>query len=665
MENTLNKATSAYLRQHATNPVHWQPWGDEALSRARDGQKLMIVSIGYAACHWCHVMEHESFSNPEVAELMNRHFIAIKVDREERPDIDQQYMAAVMRLNGNGGWPLNCITLPDGRPVFGGTYFRKDDWMMILERLAALWQHSPDSLIEHATVLTEEVARDERVASDLLPPDFSRPEVVAMAETILRHMDPVNGGTRGAPKFPMPPLLTLLTALSAWGFSPEALPAATLTLRKMLQGGIHDHLGGGFARYAVDAGWRIPHFEKMLYDNAQLAGLYARAYAYTGDDDFRLAAYGILHFLQTEMQCPDGGFYGSVDADSEGEEGRYYTWTADEIREILGADAPLFMQYYNCKEEGNADNGRNILYTLQDENAVWGFAGVDPEEGKKVMDRCRKALLARRGDRIPPFTDKKQVTSWNALLVSGLVEMSRAFNDPGVLSVASRLMEDLIARTLLDGQRIRHLFGSEDDRTEGFLDDYAAVILALTDLYGCTFDEALISTANKLLQVVLDHFPDHGSGLFFYIPDDMHYPVSRKMELYDQVTPSSNAMMAVALHRMAFYAGRQELDEQYRRITGHMKSGLLRNPASHGTWGVAMLPLVLAPWEVAISGNGARECAIAISRRNIPGLLVRVITDEAGAETAPLTIVPCRSKTCHEPVHSAEALYAMIDRELG
>lgn len=664
MENTLHNATSAYLRQHASNPVHWQPWGDEALSLARKEQKLMIVSIGYAACHWCHVMEHESFSNPEVAELMNQNFIAIKIDREERPDLDQQYMAAVMLLNGNGGWPLNCITLPDGRPVFGGTYFRKDDWMMLLDRLATLWKHSPDGIIKHAVELTEGVARDERVFSNLTAPEFSKQEVAGMAELMLRVIDPVHGGTKGAPKFPMPPLLNFLISLSEWGISADTLPAAILTLRKMLQGGLHDHLGGGFARYTVDEGWRIPHFEKMLYDNAQLAGLYARAYAHTGDEDFRLAAYGILHFLQTEMHCRNGGFFGSVDADSEGEEGKYYTWTATEIREVLGNDANLFMQFYNCKEEGNTDNGRNILYTLQDESAFWEFADTDPEEGRRVMDRCRSALLARRSDRVPPATDRKLVTSWNAMLVSGLVEMSRAFNDTEALSVAGTLMEDLMTGTRLDGHRIRHLFGRDDDRVEGFLDDYAAMILALTDLYACTFDEAHITAADELLQVVLDHFPDHGSGLFFYIPDDMHFPVSRKMELYDQVTPSSNAMMAAALYRMAFYTGRQTLWELYHRITGNMKSGLLRNPASHGTWGVAMLPLVNAPWEVAVSGNGARDCAIAVSRRNIPGLLVRVIRNDSGTETGPLTIIPCRNQTCHEPVHSAEALYALIDREL-
>jgi uncharacterized protein YyaL (SSP411 family) len=659
MENLLHTSSSLYLRQHATNPVHWRPWSDEALKQAAESNKLFIISIGYAACHWCHVMEHESFSDSVVAAQMNADFVCIKVDREERPDLDQQYMAAVQLLTGRGGWPLNCIALPDGRPVYGGTYFRKDDWTVVLERLSYLWHKSPNDLIRQAEELTKGVSSSERLFSDLADHTLDASVVEQIVQPLMGHLDRTNGGTRGAPKFPMPPLIDLLFAFADAGKDADMEQQALLTLRRMAFGGIHDHLGGGFARYAVDEIWRIPHFEKMLYDNAQLLGLYSVAWQRDPEPVFMLAAQGIHRFLNQEFKHSEGGYAGSIDADSEGEEGRYYTWTAAELTELLGEHAPVFMEYYNCKTDGNFEHGRNALYTLQSDLEFFEATGYDPETASELLDVCRSRLLAARNKRTPPATDPKQITAWNAMLASNLITYGIVFDDDAALMDADKLVDAMKQHALQPDGSLLHLFGHEDARIGGFLDDYAQVILALTDLYSLHFRQSDLEVAIALTEKVFDQFHDPASGLFFYSPRNQPVPVARKMELHDHVIPSSNASMALALQRLSFLAQRDDWRVASQRMTGNMKSSWIKVPVSYGLWCVVVLHELFPTWEVTVSGTGAQEAARMISDTLRNQVLVRCDSDPKQHE---LVIVPCKNQVCHAPVKSVEALTDLIQK---
>ncbi|MFO7722735.1 MAG: thioredoxin domain-containing protein [Bacteroidales bacterium] len=635
--------------------LHWQPWDRQSLDQASAENKLIIVSIGYAACHWCHVMEHESFSDPEVAALMNRYFVCIKVDREERPDLDQQYMAAVQLINGQGGWPLNCITLPDGKPVFGGTYFRRNDWMVLLDRLATLWKATPGEIQKHADDLTSSVRGYEQISGAGMPPDNSI-DLPGIAEQLIRQIDPRQGSTYGAPKFPMPPLQECLLNLTEAGVSTESGNLAVNALRKMAQGGIHDHLGGGFARYTVDGAWRIPHFEKMLYDNAQLAGLFARAFTVSGEALFRDTAYRILYFLNSNLRNSEGFYLGSIDADSEGEEGKFYTWTASEINEILGTDAPLFMARYNCKLDGNFEHGRNILYTLQSENEfIENYSSKEPDIVQRLQV-SEKRMLEARAQRIPPQTDTKCVTAWNAMLVSSMVSMSDAFGDPDALDMACDLMAGVLDHSRRNAGRLMHLLGSGDAAIPAFLDDYAASILALTDLYSVTFRESYIAEASQLTTFVIAHFSDEEHIMFHFGDDTLEYPVARKMELHDHVVPSSNAMMAAALRRMAFYTESHPLLDRSQAMTVRMHHRCLKHPSSHGAWISELVREVIPAWEITIRGKGGFEAAMELRRRFGKKLLIRLTPESKSASGERLMLVPCRQKSCKAPFSSVDDL---------
>jgi uncharacterized protein len=655
MKNRLEKASSLYLRQHAGNPVHWQPWGQEALDEARAGNKLLLVSIGYAACHWCHVMEHEAFSNSEVAALMNKHFVCIKVDREEHPDIDQQYMTAVTLLTGRGGWPLNCFALPDGRPVYGGTYFRRDDWMHVLERLSYLWHTRPEDLVESAVSITEGVSGHDHIGYDRADRELTADWFVSAAETLEQSMDKEHGGTAGAPKFPMPPLIFAMLSIAGKGLHSEVGTLATFTLKQMQKGGIHDHLGGGFARYSVDHAWRIPHFEKMLYDNAQLLTCYASAYRSTRDPVFRETAYGILFFLNTLMRHSAGGYYGSMDADSEGEEGRFYTWTQAEIESVLGDDAQKFLHHYSCTPEGNFEEGRNILYLNLKDSDSGDIAALER------FRAGRKALFLHRSGRVHPATDTKLIASWNCMLVSALVEAHLAFDDADLLEAARNLMLVITDNALRADGRLKHLFGANDAPIDGVLEDYGAAILALVDLYQVTFDKSYTALAAKLMLYVLADFQEPKSGMFYFVSEKQYAPVARKMELYDHVTPSSNAMVALGLYRLSFLLDKPEWLLHSERMAGNMKGRVTSAPTSHGTWLSLMLEMIAPGWQVTLSGAGALAAAKEITKRSGANVLVRLSGDENQTPDEPLQLVACRDKTCFPPFTTLEELFEMME----
>ena len=436
--NDLIHETSPYLLQHAHNPVNWMPWGDKALKKAEAGNKLMLVSVGYAACHWCHVMEHESFEDSTVAAMMNEHFVCIKVDREERPDVDQIYMDAVQLMTGSGGWPLNCVTLPDGRPIWGGTYFPKENWVNILQQLADLWQNKPEEAYGYAERLTHAVKQMDAIVPVENPQPFVWTDIDSVLDPWKPSFDMVEGGRNRAPKFPLPNNWLFLMRAEHFRPDPAIAEAVDLTLKKIAWGGIYDHLGGGFARYSVDKYWKVPHFEKMTYDNGQLVSLYAEAFQRKADPLYKRVVYETIEYTDREMTSPEGGFYSSLDADSEGEEGKFYVWTKKEISDVLGDDAGWFCEYYQVTERGNWEHGNNVLIMGKSPVEFATEKGMSEDELLQKLEVAKAKLFETRSKRIRPGLDDKILTSWNALMLKGYVDAYRVFRDDRFLKVALR-----------------------------------------------------------------------------------------------------------------------------------------------------------------------------------------------------------------------------------
>lgn len=433
--NSLIHETSPYLLQHAHNPVNWYPWGAEALQKAKDENKLILVSVGYSACHWCHVMEHESFEDEQVASIMNEHFVCIKVDREERPDIDQVYMNAVQLMTGGGGWPLNCFCLPDQRPFYGGTYFRKQDWMRLLNDLQAFFVNKPKEAEEYADRLHKGIKQSDVVGFVAEQKEYSVNTLKEIVDPWTRYFDYSDGGYNRAPKFPLPNNFQFLLRYARLAKDQASNVITRLTLDKMAYGGIYDQLGGGFARYSVDSVWLVPHFEKMLYDNGQLVSLYAEAYQYSGSLLYKNVVAETLEFIRRELTSPEGGFYSALDADSEGVEGKFYCWTRDELKGILSDDEEIFSTYYNVTEEGNWEE-TNILHRKEDDKVIANAHGLSEDELTVIIDRCKAKLMKVREHRVRPGLDDKILTSWNGIMLKGYIDAYRVFRVDEYLQTA-------------------------------------------------------------------------------------------------------------------------------------------------------------------------------------------------------------------------------------
>lgn len=655
--NHLIGETSPYLLQHAHNPVDWYPWSEESLEKAVREDKLLIISIGYAACHWCHVMEEECFEDDRVAAVMNEHFISIKVDREERPDIDQVYMDAIQLISGRGGWPLNAIALPDGRPVYAGTYFPKDQWISVLNYLKDVYSGHPDELREQADKLTRGIRSLENDPPGIKEASFTRVELEHLFRNLVPYFDTEEGGLRGAPKFPMPVVWEFVLHYGWLSGDPDALRAVTLTLDNMALGGMFDHLGGGFARYATDAQWHIPHFEKMLYDNAQLVSLYSHAWQHTRSNLYRDVVYETLNFIKREMTSGGGGFYSSLDADSEGGEGSYYVWKAEEIEAVLGSEAKAFSRAHHVTEEGNWEHGKNILYLATDRDS--------PSFGK-----ARKELLEVREKRARPRLDDKIIASWNALMINGFVDAYRAFNEEGFLQAAlagaSFLRENLIAddhniiRTCRDGKKGR----------SGFLDDYAFVISAFIGLYQATFDEQWIHEALSICNHVMDHYYDEESGLFFYTPTDREPVLVRKREVRDTVIPSSNSRMAMNLFTLGHYFYLDDFVGKSGRMLSVMQEDIRSQPYNLANWAILRSLFTVPPDEVAILGKEHNKLRIEMERNYLPGVFFMGGPSEGTLKllknklvSGQTTIYVCRDKTCSQPVVSTKEAISLINRQ--
>jgi len=655
--NLLIHESSPYLLQHAHNPVRWYPWGQEALDKARRENKLIIISIGYAACHWCHVMEHESFENEELAKFMNEHFVAIKVDREERPDIDQVYMNAVQLIDGRGGWPLNCITLPDGRPIYGGTYFRREQWMDMLSKVLDFVKEHPDKAEQQALALTEGVQSGERIYLNTREAEFSINDLDKIFSTWITYLDDAQGGHKGAPKFPLPVGYQFLLHYNYLTQNKEALKALTLTLHKMADGGIYDQIGGGFARYSVDAYWKAPHFEKMLYDNAQLVSLYSSAYQQSKDPDYETVVSETLGFIERELSSDEGGFYSSLDADSEGEEGKYYVWTQAEMQQVLGSKAGVIIDYYNVEESGNWENGQNILYASGKDLRITKKHNLTESDLNTHIREAKKILLKERDKRIPPGLDDKIITSWNALMLKAYVDAYKVFDKKEYLDRAMQNARFIVTEIRQADNRLFRSYKNGKATINGFLDDYAFTIGAFISLYQATFDENWLEDAKLLADYAIAHFHDHSSGMFFYSSDLDPDLIARKMEVSDNVIPASNSEMAKNL----FLLGKYFYEDEYLSISSKMlnnvKQSAIEGGAYYANWDVLMSWLASPPYEVAILGNDFESILQEFHKHYLPHVFLSGGRDEGSLSLlegrlveGQTTIYVCQDKVCKLPV---------------
>jgi uncharacterized protein YyaL (SSP411 family) len=664
--NRLAHETSPYLLQHAHNPVDWYPWGPEALARAQAEQKPLIVSIGYAACHWCHVMERESFENEQVARVMNEYFVCIKVDREERPDVDQIYMDAVQAMGIQGGWPLNVMLTPEAKPFYGGTYFAPGNWVKLLENIAQAYAGEHRAELEGSAERFAQVLQTselEKYGMDTLGAAVNDEDFKLLAYNLSQCFDRERGGTNRAPKFPMPSIWRFLLRAHHISGSAALLTQLNLTLREMAWGGIYDQVGGGWARYSVDAEWLVPHFEKMLYDNGQLLNLYSEAYQVTRDPLYRDVVFQTVAWVRRELTNPEGGFYSSLDADSEGEEGKFYVWTREELQQILGEEEPIAAAYYNCTGLGNWEHGRNILHRQQSDADFATEHGLEPPVLAKLIHGWQKKLLAARTHRVRPGLDDKVLTGWNALMLSGLVAAYRAFGEAEMLELALRNAEFLQAN-LRQGSRLFRTWKNGRATINGFLEDYALVIEAYISLYEATFIESWLREAETLMAYVFDNFFDPAEQQFFYTDASAEPLIARKKELFDNVIPGSNSVMAYNLLRL----GRHLENAQYQALAAAMlaqvQSLVVKEPQHLTNWASLYVALLRPGAEVAISGPQAERFRRELSQHFLPNdMLAGTLSAsslpllEGRGATEKTTIYVCRNRACQLPVHSvSEAL---------
>ncbi|HKP96164.1 MAG TPA: thioredoxin domain-containing protein [Fibrobacteria bacterium] len=665
--NRLIRETSPYLLQHAHNPVDWYAWGDEALERAKRENKLLLISIGYSACHWCHVMERESFESEETAALMNALFVCIKVDREERPDVDQVYMNAVQLVAGQGGWPLNCFALPDGRPIYGGTYYRPQQWREVLRSLADLHAKEPDKVLRYAEQLTKGVRQSEWVEAAPTSAPFTMAELEAIYRPWQAHFDRGEGGMNRAPKFPLPNNYQFM--LRYWKASGDAsaLDHVRLTLDKMAYGGIYDHLGGGFARYSTDGSWKVPHFEKMLYDNGQLLELYAEAYQATGDPLYARVARETAAFVARELTSPEGAFYSALDADSEGEEGKYYVWNKEELEAILGDGYPLFRDAYNINSTGYWEHGHYIPLRKQSDAELAASKGIGEEELRSRLEAAKAMLLPIREKRVRPGLDDKTLASWNALMSKGYVAAYRALGDGAYLEAAARNLDFLLTGGRRPDGGLYRTYKAGRFSINGFLEDYAFASEALIALYQATFQEKWLAAARELIEYAIAHFRDPVSGLFYFTSDLDKPLVARKMEIMDNVTPASNSSLARALFAAGSCFGEQGWLDMASAMLNQVKEEMPAYASGYSNWGMLALNLAAPFHEVVIAGPQAEALRGQLAGSYLPNVL---LAGSASPSSLPLLenrfaadrtlIYVCRDRVCKLPVATAAEALALL-----
>lgn len=671
--NELINETSPYLLQHAHNPVNWHPWNNETLELAKKENKLLLISIGYAACHWCHVMEHESFQDSTVAAIMNEHFINVKVDREERPDVDQVYMSAVQLLTGRGGWPLNAIALPDGRPIWGGTYFPKDNWINALNQLAELYQNDPKKAEEYAAKLTEGIKQSDIITLNTAEANFTKKELETAINNWQPTMDFKNGGSIGAPKFPMPSNIQFLLRYAIQADDANILKYVNTSLTQMAYGGIFDHVGGGFARYSVDDRWHIPHFEKMLYDNAQLVSLYAKAYLVTKNPLYKQVVYETTQFVERELYNDTGIFYSSLDAVSEAdtgelEEGLYYIWTKEELQNILNDDFELFSNYYNVNHYGKWENDNyHLIRKLSDEKFTKKY-NISQNELQEKVKHWKEILLKERNKRNKPRLDDKTLTSWNALMLKGYVNAYTVFNDDAFLKIALKNAHFIINKQIKEDGGLYRNFKNNKSNIEAYLEDYAAVIDAFITLYEATLDENWLQTAKQLTDYCYDHFYDDKSKMFFFTSNNHQKLISRKIEIDDNVIPSSNSIMANNLFKLGHYYSNKNYSNSAKTMLNNVKNKAIEYGSGASNWLNLYANYVGDFYEIAISGKDAKTKLKELNQNYIPNKLIVGSTKNSNLPLLlskfsedQTTIYVCVDGACQLPVNDPEKALKQIN----
>ncbi|MGV3587563.1 MAG: thioredoxin domain-containing protein [Adhaeribacter sp.] len=664
--NRLIQESSPYLLQHAYNPVDWYPWGEEALTKARTENKPILVSIGYAACHWCHMMEHQSFEQENIAEVMNENFVCIKVDREERPDVDQIYMDAIHAMGIQGGWPLNVFLNSEAKPFYGGTYFPPQQWVKILQNIADAYRNHRAELDSSAEQFAEHLNLSDlhKYGLQQSESDFTEEGFEQLYTNFSARFDKVRGGMGQAPKFPMPVNYAFLLRYYQYSKNQAALDQVVLTLQEMAYGGIYDQAGGGFARYSVDADWLVPHFEKMLYDNGQLVSLYAEAYAVTKNPLFKEVVYETIGFVQRELMSEEGGFYSSLDADSEGEEGKFYVFRQEELPEILGAEEPLFSKYYNVTSEGNWEHGVNILHRKTSDAAFAQENNLTLDELKSKITTWKNTIMAVREKRVRPGLDDKILLSWNALMLKGLADAYKVFGEPQFMDLALRNAQFLL-QNLRQGEALFHNYKNGKATINGFLEDYALLIQALIGLYQITFEERWLNEAKKLTDYVIRNFYDDQEQLFFFTDQTGEKLIARKKEIMDNVVPASNSVMAVNLHFLSLIFDQPRYLQLSDAMLAQVKPLVVKEPSHLANW-ASLYALKLKPTaEIAIVGPEAKNMQQELTQQYMPNA---VLVGTATESDLPLlqdrepingqtTIFVCYNKACQLPVHTvAEAL---------
>ncbi len=669
--NRLINATSPYLLQHAYNPVDWYEWGEEALAKAKKENKPILVSIGYSSCHWCHVMEHESFENEDIAAIMNENFVSIKVDREERPDIDQIYMDAVQAMGINGGWPLNVFITPDQKPFYGGTYFPPANWSQLLLQISKVYKEKRDDINKSADDLAKRLTASDldRFRQPGKNPEFTDQGTETMYRALASKFDSEWGGVDKAPKFVMPAQWLFLLRYYIKTKNQHALEMVELTLKKMAMGGIYDQVGGGFARYSVDRKWFAPHFEKMLYDNAQLLSLYSETYQITQDDFYKRVVYETVDWLKREMTSEDGGFYSALDADSEGKEGKYYVWTKSELENVIQHQPEWLADYYSLTDSGNWEHGNNILFIEKWEDDFIKEHQLTKEQLHAELKATKEKLLKVRNKRIRPGLDDKILTGWNAMTIQGLLDAYSAFGDDTFLELAINNML-FLEKNLMD-EKVYRSYREQRSSTEGFLEDYAFLIQAYISLYQNTFDEAWLTKAEKWMDYTQSHFYDPKEGYFHFSGNKAEKLIARKKEIFDNVIPSSNGVMASNLFHLGIMLDKANDQLQAQKMVSQISEVIVGEPAYMSNWAILYSEITSPMAEIVVVSPKLEVIAKELRKNYLPFSLLMgtktqselpLLVEKVNPKGKEATIYVCFNKTCKLPVHTVKQALEQIPK---
>ena len=673
--NHLLGEKSLYLQQHANNPVDWNPWSTEIWDRAKRENKLVLISIGYSSCHWCHVMEKESFVDSATAKIMNDNFICIKVDREERPDIDQIYMKAVQLMTGSGGWPLNCFTLPDGKPIYGGTYFQNSTWKDLLTRLAQFYHENPAQAYKYADELTQGIHQPEFSTSTVSQTSFKDDVLKTTVVQWKKQLDNVDGGPTRSPKFPLPNNYSFLLRYALENKDQELVDHVNLTLKKMAYGGIYDQIGGGFARYSTDSAWKVPHFEKMLYDNAQLLSLYSKAYQVNKDPLYKQIIIEITHFLKSEMSDGSGNYFSAIDADSEGEEGKFYVWTKTELSKIKlepiknNKERELVFDYFNINEKGYWEHENYIPLRYIDNHFLAKKYELTTGEFESYISNVKTKLLSIRNHRIRPGLDQKVITSWNSLMVSGLCDAYAALGDSNYLNEAQKCMNNIYKNAFSPAGNLLHVESQKGKLKTGYLEDYAFAASALISLYRVTFDESRLIAAKQLTESAMEQFYDRENGMFWFTSNLDHSLISRTKEVSDNVIPSSNSEMANVLFILGEYFDERKYVDISASMMAMISNDIPKWGSAYSNWANLLMNFTSPFKQTVITGKDAEATRKKIASHYLPNILLAGSVNDS-SELPILSnrfianktfIYVCENKTCKLPVETAaEALKLLL-----